>query len=201
MSDNGFDGFAEYHPTILGAHGILGRGASMHFWNKLSTGALMRLTLLASLNLLLVRLLPDAVILFHPRFVLSIVSLNLGLSAVMVYSGSLNTSLIGMMAGGLAATIGTIAYAGMDATAFTFGGPFQYLGSLVQVVVNHVLLALPAHGYQGVSARLLHRWVHVFGYLVADVVGLMCIGAGGWLARRLRDAMERRDRWGARPVP
>src|SRR5437870_4756713 len=103
----------------------------MHFWNKLSTAALMRLTILASLNLLLVRLVGSLQVLLHPWFFLIVVTLNLGLYAVMVYSGSLNTTLIGMMLGGLAATLGTLAFAGMDATAFMYGSPFAQLGRWV----------------------------------------------------------------------
>src|SRR5207237_9901066 len=117
---------------------LLPQRPAMHFWNKLSTAALMRLTILASLNLLLDRLVGRWDILLHPWFFLSIVTLNLGLYAVMVYSGTLNTTLIGMMLGGLAATLGTIAFAGMDATAFMFGGPFAQLGRWVESLLDYV---------------------------------------------------------------
>jgi hypothetical protein len=90
----------------------------MHFWNKLSTAALMRLTVLASLNLIMLRLVGRWDILLHPWFFLSMVTLDLGLYSVMVYSGTLNKTLIGMMLGGLAATLGTLVYTGMGASAF-----------------------------------------------------------------------------------
>jgi hypothetical protein len=80
----------------------------MHFWNKLSTAALMRLTVLASLNVIMLRLVRRWDILLHPWFFLSMVALDLGLYSVMVYSGTLNRTLIGMMLGGLAATLGTL---------------------------------------------------------------------------------------------
>jgi len=165
----------------------------MHFWNKLSTAALMRLTILASLNLLLVRIVGRWDILLHPWFFLSIVTLNLGLYAVMVYSGTLNTTLVGMMLGGLAATLGTIAYAGMGPTAFMYGGPFGELGRLVESLLNHALEALPATVYQGGPLGRRYNWWPLLGYLVVDVFGLIAIVAGGWLARRLRPKLGRRN--------
>ena len=54
------------------------RAANMHFWNKLSTAALMRLTILASLNLLMGRLVARLDILLHPWLFLSIITLNPG---------------------------------------------------------------------------------------------------------------------------
>ena len=85
----------------------------MHFWNKLSTAALMRLTVLTSLNLTMLRLVGQLDILLHPWFFLSMVTLDLGLYSVMVHSGTLNKTLIGIMLGGLAATLGTLVYTGM----------------------------------------------------------------------------------------
>src|SRR5262245_4566350 len=126
----------------------------MHFWNKLSTAALMRLTILASLNLLLLRLVGKIEILFHPWFYLSIITLNLGLYATMVYSGSLNMGLVGMMVGGLIGTLASIAYAGMDATAFMYGGRFGELGSRIESYVEYVLeLSFP----DADLSRLLRR--------------------------------------------
>jgi hypothetical protein len=173
----------------------------MHFWNKLSTAALMRLTILASLNLLLIRLVADLAVMFHPWFFLSIVTLNLGLYAVMVYSGSLNTKLIGMMAGGLAATVGTIAYSGMDATAFMFGGPFAQVGRLVELSINHTLEGLPSNVSQGGALRFRYNWVPVLGYLVIDLAGLAAIAVGGWLGPRVRGAAERWELWRDRASP
>ena len=163
--------------------------------------ALMRLTILASLNLLLVRVVGSVVTLLHPWFFLIVVTLNLGLYAVMVYSGTLNTTLIGMMLGGLAATLGTLAYAGMDATAFMFGGPFAQLGRGVESLLNYMLESpsTPA-GLRG-PLRSRYDWLALFGYLVVDVFGLLAIVGGGWLARRLRKAMERRDGSTAPPSP
>lgn len=157
----------------------------MHFWNKLSTAALMRLTILASLNLLLGRLVGRWDILLHPWFFLIVVTLNLGLYAIMVYSGTLNTTLIGMMLGGLAATLGTIAYTGMGAGTFMYGAGFWKIGSLIELFLNWVLEKVPANVDAGGPIRLRQDQLSMIGYLVIDVAGLMMIGLGGWVARRL----------------
>jgi hypothetical protein len=163
----------------------------MHFWNKLSTGALMRLTILASLNLVLARVVDDWQILLHPWFFFSVVTLNLGLYAVMVYTGTLNTSLIGMMLGGLAATLATIVYAGMDPRAFMYGGPFTAIGRLVGSLLNRFLEILPGTVYPGGPLRLRYDWIAPIGYGVIDALGLIVILAGGWLASLLRARKER----------
>jgi hypothetical protein len=170
----------------------------MHFWNKLSTAALMRLSILAALNLVLARVVGSWDILLHPWFFLSIVTINLGLYAIMVYSGTLNTTLIGMMVGGLAATLGTLAYAGMDAIAFMYGGPFQYLGRLLEWLLNLFLQALPASVSPGRPVQLDHA---LLGYLVVDALGVVVILAGGALARHLQSRMQRGAGPTVRPSP
>src|SRR3954447_22267432 len=135
--------------------GSSARAAIMHLWNKLSTAALMRLTVLASLNLIMLRLVARWDILLHPWFFLSMVTVDLGLYSVMVYSGALNKTLIGMMLGGLAATLGTLMYTGMGASAIVNGGPLARLGDLVmESAVNPALLALPQRIYAGGPLRL-----------------------------------------------
>jgi hypothetical protein len=163
----------------------------MHFWNKLSTAALMRLTILASLNLLLVRLVGRLEILLHPWLLLSIITLNLGLYAVLVYSGTLDTTLIGMLLGGLAAILGTIGYAGMGPTAFMYGGPFQALGRVVELLADRAVGLLPAGLYGGRPLRVPYQWLPLLGYLVVDALGLMAIVAGGALARRWQAGRDR----------
>ena len=66
------------------------RAATMHFWNKLSTAALMRLTVLASLDVIMLRLVAQWDVLLHPWFFLSIVTLDLGLYSVIVFAAPLN---------------------------------------------------------------------------------------------------------------
>jgi hypothetical protein len=162
----------------------------MHFWNKLSTSALMRLTILASLNLLLGRLVDGWDILLHPWFFLGVVTLNLGLYALMVYPRTLNTTLIGMMLGGLAATVGIIAYVGMDPRSFMYGGPFRDLGFQIGSFVNRLLQALPDQVYSGGPLQLGGAGQFRLGYLAVDVPGLLVIAAGGWLARRLQERIR-----------
>ena len=152
----------------------------MHFWNKLSTAALMRLTVLASLNLIMLRLVGRWEILLHPWFFLSMVTLDLGLYSVMVYSGALNKTLIGMMLGGLAATLGTLVYTGMGASAIANGGPLVRLGDFVmESAVNPALLALP-------RAHLLGR--------PAPALVLRVVAAGQFPDRCARPGRDR-DGW------
>jgi hypothetical protein len=173
----------------------------MHFWNKLSTAALMRLVILTSLNLLLVRIVGGWNLLVHPWFFLTIVTVNLGLYAIMVYSGTLNTTLIGMMLGGLAATLGTLTYFGMDASVFMHGGPYRQVGRLVESHLNRLLEVLPDRVHQGAPLALGQARMLLISYLVIDMFGLIAILTGGWLARRLPSRRKRRDTATAPPSP
>ncbi len=172
----------------------------MHFWNQLSTAALMRLTILASLNLLMGRLVGRWDILLHPWFFLSIVTVNLGLYAVMVYSGTLNKTLIGMMLGGLAATLGILVYTGMGASAFAYGGPFGRLSYvLVESAINPALKALPPQVYARGPINP-YQWQPLLGYVAIDGLGLIAIVTCGRLAR-IREANSRRRDTSAAPPP
>jgi hypothetical protein len=166
----------------------------MHFWNKLSTAALMRLTVLASLNLIMLRLVGQWDILLHPWFFLSMVTLDLGLYSVIVYSGTLNKTLIGMMLGGLAATLGTLVYTGIGASAFAYGSPLVRLGDFVMVsAVNPALLALPQRIYAGGPLRFGYYRLSLLGNSLVDTLGLVAIVTGGVLARLLQARFPGRD--------
>jgi hypothetical protein len=171
----------------------------MHFWNKLSTAALMRLTILASLNLIFLRLVERWEILLHPWFFLSMVTLDLGLYSVMVYSGTLNKTLIGMMLGGLAATLGTLVYTGTGASAF---GALERLGHFgMQSAVNPALLALPRRVYTGGPLRLRYYQKSLLGNSLIDALGLAAIVTGGVLARLLQARFTRASNTGITPSP
>ena len=147
--------------------------------------ALMHLTILASLNLLLGRLVGRWDILLHPWFFMIVVTLNLGLYAIMVYSGTLDTTLIGMMSGGLAAILATIAYTGMGPATFIYESGFWEIGMLMQFGLNRVLENLSANFISGRPISLRQDALSMIGYLVIDAAGLLMIGFGGWVARRL----------------
>ncbi len=171
----------------------------MHFFNKLSTAAMMRLTILASLNLLLYRLLGGRDFVLHPFVFLNIVTLNLGLYAVMVYSGTLNKTLIGMMLGGLTATLAILKYTGMDASGFGdaglyYWGPFGRVGLfLVESAINPALEALPAQIYASGPLKVPVDWLYWLGYGVSDALGLIAIAACGGAARILQASSRRRE--------
>src|SRR5262249_53832236 len=107
---------------------------AMHL-NKLSTAALMRLTILASLNLIMVRLVGDWVTILPPLFFLMIVTLDLGLYGLMVYSGTLNQTLIGMMLAGLAGVLLVIAFGGIGPDTFGTVGPWADVTRLVDSLI------------------------------------------------------------------
>jgi hypothetical protein len=154
----------------------------------------MRLTVLASLNLIMLRLVGRWDILLHSWFFLSIVTLDLGLYSVMVYSGTLNKTSIGMMLGGLAATLGTLVYTGMDASAFAIIGPLERLGDFVmESAVNPALLALPQRIYAGGPLRLRYYQLSLLGNSLIDALGLVAIVTGGVLARLLQARFPGRD--------
>jgi hypothetical protein len=187
----------------------------MHFLNKLSTAALMRLTILASVDLLLYRLLGGWDFFLQPFVFLNLVTLNLGLYAVMVYSGTLNKTLIGMMLGGLATTLTVFAYPGID----PHGKPrYHRIGrflvvSLVDLAIGRPPPPVPSRpplqatpgGRQArgrrppapISSRqplqLSKEELVLIGWVVIDLIGLIAIVTGGITARILQARSRRRE--------
>jgi hypothetical protein len=164
----------------------------MHL-NKLSTAALMRLTILASLNLLLARIV-DYWLVLHPLIFLILVTLNRGLYALMVYSGTLNKTLIAMMLAGLAGVLAVIIYAGVDASAFTdYGGPFHDLAQQIESLVNGLIAALPRSGFRAPPKPFWWQNGTQVAYMVIDVIWSFVIITAGLLARVLQATSRRRD--------
>jgi hypothetical protein len=184
----------------------------MHL-NKLSTSALMRLTILASLDLIVVRAVGNWMTLLHPVFFLSLVTLNLGLYAVMVYAGIINKKLITMMLTGLVSVLVIIAVAGTDASTFDERGPYGQLAMWIEEQVNKAMGNAPTGPVAQTSTRRrpppgrfvgktrnviilpppapptpppkVFRFQHRLqvGYSVLDAIGLSAILAVGPLAR------------------
>jgi hypothetical protein len=74
-----------------------------------------------------------------------------------------------------------------------FGGPFAQLGRWVEFLLDSLLASpLTPEGLRG-PLRSRYDWLALYGYLVVDAFGLLAIVGGGWLARRLRKTMERRE--------
>ena len=164
----------------------------MHL-NKLSTAALMRLTILASLNLILGRVLDDWLILLHPVFFLSVVTLDLGLYALMVYTGTLNRTLIAMMLAGLAGVLAVLAHGrGIGAGLFMQGGPFRNLALQVEEAINRHVMRVTTIS-QGRPLNLWGTTLDLLVYVPLDLVGLAAILATGWLARVLQARSRRRE--------
>jgi hypothetical protein len=162
----------------------------MHL-NKLSTAALMRLTILVSLDLMLGRVIEYEMML-HPLFFLIITTLNLGLYAVMVYTGTLNRTLIAMMITGLAGVLAIIAAGGAGVSGyFPYGGPFGRVGEWMHEQIDASAI-LPAMGLR--PPPLQFWWQHGvrIAYLTIDAMGLIAIVAAGVLARASQARSERR---------
>ncbi len=162
----------------------------MHFWNKLSIAAMMRLTILASMNLLLVRLVGNWLIVMHPIFFLSMMTIDLGLYAIMVYTGSLNRTLIGLMLGGSASVLMIIVLTGSRASSFTNPGPFQPVTAQVEWAVNKLRKPPPNAFPWNPAPSFRFSWESqsLVGYLVTDAAGLVLIACGGVLARLLQSS-------------
>jgi hypothetical protein len=114
----------------------------------------------------------------------------------MVYSGTLNKTLIGMMLAGLAAVLIIIAFAGAEPDAIGPGGPWADVTRWVDSLTLRIKDILSPD--VGGSAPFWMRWrrydhVLLFGYIVGDVLGLILIAAGGLLARALQARSRRRD--------
>jgi hypothetical protein len=157
----------------------------MHFWNKLSTAALMRLTILASLNLLMGRILGYWLVL-HPVFLLILVTLDLGLYALMVYSGTLNKSLIAMMLTGLTGVLAAMVFDGADASTFADGGRYQHVAEGIEGLVNKI------SGSQAPPQDFWWRYGVQIAFIVVDAIGLAVILAVGLVARALQARSHRR---------
>jgi hypothetical protein len=163
----------------------------MHL-NKLSTAALMRLSILASFNLLLGRFV-GYWSLFHPLFFLIVVTLDLGLYAVMVYSGTLNRTLIAMMLAGLGGVLLVVAYGGSDASAFVYGGPYRGLAEWAEQMVNAATRIFPKAGFRPPPKQFW--WIHgtEVAHVIVDAMGLAAIIASGFLARVLQSSSTRSE--------
>ncbi len=174
----------------------------MHFWNKLSTAALMRLTILVSLNLIMGRLVGGWSVVLHPLFFLSVVTIDLGLYAVMVYSGTLNRTLIAMMLAGLVGVLAFIAYVGADSSAFVgYGGRFGKVAMWIEGRVSDVTDVLRTWGVRIARKSLWWQNGIKIAYIVIDVVWSGVILAVGLLARALQARSQRRDTPAPRPSP
>jgi hypothetical protein len=163
----------------------------MHL-NKLSTAALMRLSLLVSLNLLLGRFV-GYWWLFHPLFFLIVVTLNLGLYALMVYTGTLNKTLIAMMLAGLAGVLIVIAYGRAHTSFFASDVPFDNLAERIEGLTNETIRMLPKAGFQAPPKRFWSAHGTEVAYLVVDLMGLVVILASGLMARVLQARSAHRD--------
>ena len=173
----------------------------MHL-NELSTAALMRRTILASLNLIMGRLVGSWVTLLHPLFFLSMVTIDLGLYALMVHSGTLNKTVIGLMLAGLAGVLMAIAFAGTGPDAIGPGGPWADVTRQVDSLILGIRRVLsPDVGGSAPFWTRLRRYDHLllFGYILGDEIGLILIAAGGGLARALQAGVMGRD--GPAPPP
>jgi hypothetical protein len=163
----------------------------MHL-NKLSTAALMRLSLLVSLNLLLGRFVGYWWLL-HPLFFLIVVTLNLGLYALMVYTGTLNKTLIAMMLAGLAGVLIVIAYSRAHTSFFASDVPFDNLAERIEGLTNETIRMLPKAGFQAPPKRFWSAHGTEVAYLVVDLMGLVVILASGLMARVLQARSAHRD--------
>jgi hypothetical protein len=165
---------------------------AMHL-NKLSTAALMRLTILAALNLFMGRLLDGWLVMLHPLFFLSVLTLDLGLYAVMVYSGTLNRTPIAMMLTGLVGVLTILAWGGgLGASLFMNGGPFRDLALLVEEDVNR-LVTWWTRVSKGRLVNLRGDSLLLLAYVPVDLAGVATIVAVGWLARALQERARRRE--------
>jgi hypothetical protein len=164
----------------------------MHFWNKLTIAALMRLSILASLNLLLGRFVGYWWLL-HPLFFLILVTLDLGLYALMVYTGTLNKTLIAMMLAGLAGVLIVIAYSKAHTSFFASDFPFHKLAGRIEDLSNETIRMFPKAGFQAPPKQFW--WAHGIevAYVIVDVMGLVVIFASGLLARVLLARSGHRD--------
>jgi hypothetical protein len=167
----------------------------MHFWNKLSIAAMMRLTILASMNLIMGRVVGNWETMLHPLFFLSILTIDLGLYALMVYSGTLNKTLIGMMLGGLAGVLGLVA---SHPASFGYDSPLWEVSLRVESLIDAVIRRLSSTS-PPVPFRFPWQWATAAGCITVDLAGLILIAAGGITARVLQASSPGRDTPAPRP--
>lgn len=161
----------------------------MHL-NKLSTAALMRLCFLVSLNLLMVRFVGYWSWLLDPLDFLIVVTLDLGLYALMVYTGTLNKALIAMMLAGLGGVLIVIAFSDAHTSFFT---PSHKLAEWIEDLTNETIKMFPEAGFQAPPSSFWSFHGVEVAYVVVDAMGLGAILASGLLARVLQARSRRRD--------
>jgi hypothetical protein len=148
----------------------------MRIASQISVGAMMRVTVLVAIELVLLRGVWFIVV--FPPITMGVLAINLGLLFLMVRPRFLETRMLGMLLGGLAACFVTAL--GM------FPGPNGIFDHLLNVLRNW---AWSRSDPQDLTVRFLlfliyHFYVVYFALL--DVLGVAILWTGGWLENRWR---------------
>jgi hypothetical protein len=122
------------------------------------------------------------------------VTLDLGLYALIVYTGTLNKTLITMMLAGLASVLIVIAYSRAHTSFFASDFPFRKLAERIEDLTNGTTRMFPKAGFRAPPKQFW--WEHGIevAYMVVDVIGLVVIIVSGLMARVLWTRSAHRDR-------
>jgi hypothetical protein len=148
---------------------------------QMSTAAVMKVIVLVALELALFQGVWRIVLV--PLATMAVLAVNLGVFFVLVRPPVLETRIIGMLLGGVAACFSTTV--GLNLITF------EILNHVQNVLVNRAT-TLPDQ--QGLTVTVLRTIsVHIFVILFAmlDVLGVALILAGGWLDSRWRSHRAR----------
>jgi hypothetical protein len=133
----------------------------------ISTRELLRLVVLAALNLLLFRSIWW--ILMWPPVALCAVIVNLGLACIWVRPRSLNRAILAAMGAGLVAVVCSLAY--LAEMKFRAG----IAGAILQSLPESLYKALP-------DALRSASGIQVFDFAILDAIGIAAMVVSGWLA-------------------
>lgn len=152
-----------------------------------STGAIMLLIVVVAVEMVMFQGVWEIVL--FPSITMIFLAFNLGLYFLLVRPRSMETRIIGMIWGGVAAFFGV---AGYLLTVDSSRGPGGFLGRIVEDFLKNWAMSLSAQaGALAMILRFVTARIVWLEFAVLDLLGLTLIGAGGWLQNRLHDRRVR----------
>ncbi len=159
----------------------------MRFSFQTSTGKLMLLVIVTALELVLFQ---DVWwILVIPSITIVTLALNLGLWFVLLRRRWMETRIIGMLLGGVAAALGIVLYMSLGVGVVTVVGYQQVgpIGALLITIAATWRQSLPDQGASPATLlRIVANGALIIEYALLDLCGLAIIWAAGILEHRLR---------------
>jgi hypothetical protein len=164
-----------------------------------STGAIMLLVVVVALEMVLFR--EIWVIVLFPPITMIFLAMNLGLFYLLARPRNLETRIIGMIWGGVAAFLGIVEYQALSHV--NGGGGLGVLEPLLEGTFKSWAMSVKGQNAPGaISLRWLSTHAHWLEFAMLDALGVVVIWLGGRAQKRLGARWVRAEaRDGPPPLP